>query len=111
MAYGLLSYSYANVGNTLLESKLYVYPSNPKAALAMGIEMPSQYVSTVAVMFSDQRGTVAQFDMEQAWACIWRAEFSAEGRAVMDACVAVVFVVVVVVVVVVGIVVDVVVLG
>ncbi len=35
-------------------------------------------------MFSDQRGTVAQFDMEQVWSCIWRAEFSAEGRAIMD---------------------------
>lgn len=43
-----------------------------------------RYVSTVAVMFSDQRGTVAQFDMEQVWACIWRSELSVEGRAVMD---------------------------
>ena len=43
-----------------------------------------RYVSTVAVMFSDKRGKVAQFDMEQVWACIWRAELSAEGRYVMD---------------------------
>ena len=38
-------------------------------------------------MFSDKRGVVSQFDMEQVWACIWRAELSVEGRAVVDMCV------------------------
>ena len=65
MAFGLLSFTYSNADNQLLESKIYLYPKTPREAQALGISIPSKYVSTVAVMYSDKRGLVAQYDMEQ----------------------------------------------
>jgi len=42
MAYGLLSYTYSNRDNSVIESKIYVYPKTAKEALKLGIKLPSK---------------------------------------------------------------------
>ena len=78
----LLSFTFE--GNRVVEEKVYVYPNSLEAAAAMGAKVPPAYVATAAVMFSSERGVVAQFDVDTHWSCVWRRSFNPVGAALVD---------------------------
>ncbi len=89
LRYSLLSYTYDGArNNSLHEVKIYVYPKTIEDAISIGIvpgdKPPNKYVSTVAIMFSDKRGKVAQYDTDDIWSCIWHGEMSKSGQKILD---------------------------